>query len=46
MEGSGQLSGSLAHDLNNLLAIIQGYVCMLQNNDCPDENRPTRLPML
>ena len=43
MEAFGQLSGGVAHDFNNLLTIIQGYVCMLQSQDCPDDKRPTCL---
>ncbi|HXQ81425.1 MAG TPA: response regulator [Opitutaceae bacterium] len=33
MELVGKMAGGIAHDLNNLLTIISGYVCMLLDSD-------------
>ena len=39
MEAIGRLAGSVAHDFNNILTVVQGYACMLEESFEPDDVR-------
>ncbi|MCF6178214.1 MAG: response regulator [Geopsychrobacter sp.] len=36
LDAIGQLAGGVAHDFNNILAVIQGYVSIMQNKTTPE----------
>ena len=37
VESIGELAGGLAHDLNNILSVVNGYATLLQNEIDPDQ---------
>ena len=39
MEAIGRLAGSVAHDFNNVLTVVQSYACLLEEGLEPDDSR-------
>ena len=43
MESVGELAGGLAHDLNNILTVINGYTCLIQRKLTAEQKESTYL---